>query len=322
MAKKVRYYYDPEDCSFKEDVVSPRQVLKGIFWRVAQASLLAALLFVLYLRVYDDPKYKMLQEQNESLTGNIATNLDKIKQLETAITDLHERDNEFYRSILNAEPIENGMWNGGIGGSTDFDPAGNQPLTLVETQKRLKALEYKISLQGKSYEELVKLAEKNDQRLSHIPAIKPVPGKLISSFGRRLHPIFRIRKMHTGLDFQANIGTEVVATGDGTVITAGRNSGGYGYEIEIDHGFGFVTKYAHLKKDGIKVKVGQKVKRGDFIGLSGNTGTSKGPHLHYEIIKDGVKIDPLGYFYADLTPEEYMILRKEAEGLKDGESMD
>lgn len=282
---------------------------------------LAFALIAVYFAIYEDPKHAMLRRENEELLNTIDENLVNISKLETSLSALHQKDNEFYRSILNADPITTGVWNGGVGGGADFDNQ-DQPFNLKDAEKRIDALQHKVNLQEKSYDELFRLAAENAKKLKHIPAIKPVPGKLISSFGMRMHPIHKIRKMHYGLDFQADTGTPIAAAGDGKVIFAGKSSGGYGYQIEVDHGFGYVTKYAHLKKGGIKVKKGQQVKRGEIIGLTGNTGLSKGPHLHYEIVKDGRKINPIDYFYADLSPEEYNQLRKEAEAAKDVESMD
>ena len=322
MSKKIHYYYDPEDCSFKEVRNSPLAFVRKFSSYLFFSCCFAAVGLYAYLYIFDDPKTAMLRNENKGLVGKIDENLVKISRLETALDQLHQRDNEFYRTLLNRDPIASGVWNGGVGGSADYQ-ASTDPSNLQEAEKRIQLLEHKIQLQESSYNELFKEASKNQERLTHIPAIKPVPGKIVSTFGKRKHPIFKVVKMHYGLDFQARIGTPVYATGDGKVIKAGKSYGGYGYQIEIDHGFGFVTKYAHLKKDGIKVKKGQKVKRGDVIALTGNTGLSKGPHLHYEIIKDGnKKIDPIDYFYANMSPEQIVQLRREAEAVKDNESMD
>ncbi len=321
MAKKIQYYYDPEDCSFKEVRTSPLSVLRKVAIHLFTSTCFAALGLYAYLFLFDDPKMAMLRRQNNDLLSKIDENLVKISRLESFVDQLHERDNDFYRSLLNREPISSGVWNGGIGGSANYQPS-DDPNNLKEAEKRLNLLEHKIKMQESSYNELFKEVSRNQDRLKQLPAVLPVPGRIVSTFGMRMHPILKIRKMHYGLDFQARLGTPVYATGDGTIVKAGKSYGGYGYQVEIDHGFGYVTKYAHLSKGSIKVKKGDKVTRGDVIALSGNTGLSKGPHLHYEVMKDGKRVNPIDYFYADMTAEEIVQLRKEAESVKDNESMD
>ncbi|GAB4411845.1 MAG: M23 family metallopeptidase [Bacteroidia bacterium] len=268
--------------------------------------------------VYDNPKEKLLKRQNSDLVGQIQKLESQFAQIETQIDALHQQDNAFYRSLLNTEQIDSGIWNSGRGGAVNPE-VQDQPEVLRDAEKRLDRLHNKTAIQNKSYNFLFQQLSKKEEELRHIPAIKPVKGLVISGFGRRMHPIQGIWKMHTGLDFQANTGTPVYATADGMVKLAGRNRGGYGDQIEIEHGnYGYTTKYAHLSK--ILVKEGQKVTRGTLIAYSGNTGLSKGPHLHYEIIKNNQKIDPIDYFYGDLTPEEYVRLREEAQ--VENESMD
>jgi murein DD-endopeptidase MepM/ murein hydrolase activator NlpD len=178
---------------------------------------------------------------------------------------------------------------------------------IINTHARIDKLKKQMYVQTKSYDEIVKLAKSKKKMLASIPAIQPVENKglhaLVSGFGMRIHPIYKVRKMHTGVDFHAKIGSKVYATGDGVVMTAGSPEGGYGNEVEINHGFGYVTKYAHLSK--FKVRPGQKVKRGELIAYSGNTGTSAAPHLHYEVIKRGQKVNPVYFFYNDLNTKEY-----------------
>jgi len=310
MARQKRYYYDTETCTYKEEKLSPQEIAKKVSLILGAGVVVGALLFAGYFAFWDDPKMVILKQENKHLSAQIDSLNEQFVMLEKAVDDLHAKDNEFYRSILNTSPVDDGVWQGGKGGS-DATLAANDPRILREAEQKIDVLNYKVNLQGRSYEHLSKLLKENQERLKHLPAIKPVPGNVISGFGVRIHPILKIRKEHTGLDFVAPIGTPAVATADGTVITAGMSSGGYGNQIEIDNGYGYVTKYAHLSE--IKVKVGQQVKRGDIVGATGNTGLSSGPHLHYEIMKDGVKIDPVDYFYGDLTPKEYDTFKKEAE---------
>jgi murein DD-endopeptidase MepM/ murein hydrolase activator NlpD len=181
---------------------------------------------------------------------------------------------------------------------------------VIDTKKRLDKLKKRLYVQSKSFDEVVDLAKNKEKMLAAIPAVQPVPNKnlkrVASGYGYRVHPIYKVRKMHWGMDFSAPTGTEIFATGDGLISKVVNSRRGYGKHVIIDHGYGYKTLYAHMSS--IDVKRGQKVKRGDVIGLVGNTGTSNGPHLHYEVIKDGKKINPANYYFNDLTPEEYDLM--------------
>ncbi len=307
MAQK-NYYYDKETCTYKEEVITPKKITKKVLEYLSMGVIIGGVFFGASYSFLDDIKQKNLKEKNNQLVAQIEKVNAKLVNLEASVEDIHNRDNNFYRSILNTSPIDNGVWNGGTGGAVTPILA-MQPTALRDAEAKLNNLTYKIELQNRSFEHLSKLLKENQEKLKRIPAIKPVPGVVISGFGVRVHPILHIRKEHTGLDFTAPIGTPVMATADGVVATATAGNG-YGNQIEIDHGYGFVTKFAHLSE--FKVKVGDVVKRGDLIALTGNTGLSSGPHLHYEIIKNGEKIDPVDYFYQDLSPKEYEQFRKEA----------
>jgi murein DD-endopeptidase MepM/ murein hydrolase activator NlpD len=216
-----------------------------------------------------------------------------------------------YRVIFEAAPIPSTIRGAGIGGANRYKHITDKGLykeeLLVSTFEKIDKLKKQMYIQTKSYDDIIQMAKDKSKMLAAMPAIQPISNKelnrLASGFGMRMHPILKTRRMHTGCDFAAPRGTLVNATGDGKIITVKRSFGGYGNEIEIDHGYGFITKYAHL--DDFKVKVGQKVKRGECIGFVGNTGRSTAPHLHYEIIKDGKKIDPVHYFYKDINEAEY-----------------
>lgn len=316
MAKRIRYYYDQESCTFQEERITPKSAIKTILTHVSISGLLACLGLAAYFFLYDDPKSLYLKNQNEHLQAKIYQLDDQLVSLEGKIDGLHLEDNRFYRSLMNAEPINEGHWNGGTGGAVSQP---GTPEVLVEAEQRLERLTNKVQIQNQSYAYLFERINQNKDYLRHVPAVKPVSGEVISGFGVRMHPIKGIRKMHTGIDLQASMRTPVHAAGDGIVRLAGQSRGGYGNQIEIDHGgYGYITKYAHLSE--IIVAPGQEVKRGAVIGYSGNSGLSKGPHLHYEVIKDGNKIDPIDYFYGDQTPEEYVKLREAAK--KDNETMD
>ncbi|MEO0585034.1 MAG: M23 family metallopeptidase [Bacteroidota bacterium] len=309
MAKRIRYYYDEISCTFKPEQVTPQKVFIDVAKYVGGALVLALLMIASLFFFYDNPKEAHLKSEIAQLEAKVNEQNVELAKIEKDVDQLHVQDNSFYRSLLGTKEIGEGFWNGGRGGANIEDP--NKSPVLKEAEERLDRLTNKISIQNKSYATLYQELQSKAEELRHIPAIKPVPGQIISGFGMRMHPIHKIRRMHWGLDMQASRGTPIYAAGDGTVRLASVSRGGYGKQVEIDHGgYGYVTKYAHLSK--IMVKRGQKVKRGDIIAYSGNTGLSKGPHLHYEIIRDNRKIDPIDYFYGDLTPEQYVKLREEA----------
>ena len=319
MAKKIRYFYDDETCSFKEEKVTFTLVVRTIFSYLTVSGLLACLFVALIFFGWDDPKTAMLKRENDNLNVKVKEYKKQFSALEVKVNELHERDNTFYRSVMSSTPISDGEWNGGKGGSANSE-LYSHPETVRETEIRLDILNAKIATQSQSYDMLFDRLLEKRKELAHVPSIKPVrEGRVISGYGMRIHPIHNLRKMHTGIDMEAAINTPVYATGDGKVVFAGVSRYGYGIHVDVDHGFGYETKYAHLSK--LAVENGHTVKRGDIIGYSGNTGLSKGPHLHYEIVKDGKKIDPIDYFYEeDLTPEEFVQLRKEAQ--VENESMD
>ncbi len=319
MAKKIRYYYDAETCSFKKEKLTFASAFKKVTSYLTVSGVIACLMMAAFLYSDYDPRKLMLENENNRLRTEIGKYQEQFAILEASVDKLHKKDNDFYRSILSAEPITPGVWNGGTGGTANAELA-SQPQVLRDTEKRLARLNQKVDLQDESYKLLFGHLSENKDFLSHLPAIKPVGGRLISGFGMRMHPIQKIRKRHQGIDLEARTGTPVYATGDGTIKYAGRRSNGYGIYVDVDHGYGYTTKYAHLSK--LKVKRGQKVKRGDVVGWSGNTGMSKGPHLHYEVLKDGQRINPIDYFYGDddISPTEYLKLRKEA--MVENQSMD
>ncbi len=310
MAKKIRYYYDEESCTFEPERVTPKVVLINVSTYVGGSLLLAVVMLAAYFFLYDNPKEAYLKQQNADLVSKIQDLEGQFAMVEERVEGLHNQDNNFYRSLLSQDRISDGEWNSGKGGTVNPGQDGD-PDVLRDVEERLDRLQNKIDIQNRSYEVLFRELKNKDEELRHTPAIRPVKGSIISGFGMRKHPILKYKRMHTGLDMRASTGTQVYATADGIVKLVGSSRGGYGRQIEIDHGgLGYVTKYAHLSE--INVKKGQRIKRGDIIALSGNTGLSSGPHLHYEIHKNGSKIDPLDYFYGEITPEEYVNLRQEA----------
>lgn len=307
---KVKYYYDPRTLSYRKIERSWKNRLReaGIFF--TSSALLAILLFLAIDFIVDSPKEKRMKRELENMKLQYELVNNRIEQLDEVVAQLETRDDDIYRVIFEADPIPEDVRNAGFGGVNRYknlEGFKNSDL-LIETKKKLDVLTKKLYVQSKSYDEVIELAKKKEQMLASIPAIQPVSNKdlkrIASGFGYRIHPIYKTRKMHKGLDFSAPKGTPIFSTGDGVVTNSKKVGGrGYGKYVVIDHGYGYETLYGHMSK--VNVRLGQKVKRGDIIGYVGNTGSSTAPHLHYEVIKNGRKINPINFFYNDLTPEEY-----------------
>ena len=256
------------------------------------------------------PKEKMLKHEIEEYKDNFEILSSRVDELGDVIGDIEDKDHNVYRVLFENQAETDRIMEGGKGGndvSTQFDGLTYKAL-LTDITKKIDELRVRSYVQSCSLDEIYNMAVNRDEMLACIPAVIPVREidiKYISSyFGYRSDPIYEIRKFHKGIDFTANIGTDVIATGDGVVTDVHKVSmGGYGKYVEIDHGFSYSTLYAHM--NSIYVVKGQKVKRGQIIGSVGNTGKSSGPHLHYEVHKDGEAINPINYFYNDITPTEY-----------------
>ena len=271
---------------------------------------------VLYASFFKDPDTARLEREIKYLNVQLEDLNNEIDTLQTFATDLQSKDDEVYRSIFGSDPYPEHMRRGGIGGADRYRSLKGYESSegIIETKKRISRLQRMLVAQSKSYEEVFQMATAQGHMLQSIPAIQPVSNadlkRIASGFGMRIHPIYKIAKMHTGLDFTADIGTEIVATGDGTIGAVDSKLSGYGHHVVIQHGYGYETLYAHMSK--VVVRPGEKVLRGQIIGYVGNTGTSTGPHLHYEVIKNGEKVDPAFYFYSDITPEQYEDLLQRA----------
>lgn len=251
----------------------------------------------------------MLKREIAQLTLQYELMNREMENVEKVLTHLQETDDNLYRTIFETEPVPSSYREGGIGGVNryqELEGFSNSEL-VIETARRLDRIRKKIYVQSESFDELVAFAMEKEEMLSSIPAIQPLSNKDLkrtaSGFGYRIHPIYKISKFHSGMDFTAPTGTEVYATGNGVIRTVKSARRELGNHIIIDHGFGYQTVYAHL--DRFNVRVGQKVKRGDVIGFVGSTGLSTAPHLHYEVLANGKHVDPALYYFNDLTPEEY-----------------
>lgn len=314
MAKKNHFYYDSERCEFVpiEYDIKKKLIHSLSFWLI-NGIVLAAFGISILTNFVGTPAEIMLQDENKALVDQLKRAESSIIDIENQLLAISELDNEMYRTILGLDPVTEDLRMGGIGGTdrySQFDYYSQETSEILRsTASKLDRLERRLGVQKVSFAEVKNYYNTNQERLKSIPAIRPVNGIIISGYGMRIHPVLRYKRMHEGIDFRADINTEVFATGDGTVKFAGRK-GTFGNLIEIDHGFGFVTRYAHLSTFADGLRAGDKIQRGELIGFSGNSGLTEGPHLHYEVLVRNRPIDPLNYLIADVTPEEYLLFRQ------------
>ena len=317
MAKNRYYYYDEETFSFVELKPKRSKVIKKAALLLIAAVVLAGFMSWGMDKVIGTPQELSLLEENEALQEQLTLVKERMVDFSNQLSELAESDQELYRTILQADPISDDVRQMGVGGIDTYEHFNRfSPSTseiLKETAAQLDELERKVNLQNHSYRELSTLAGKRNDWLVQMPAILPVDGRISSGFGMRFHPILRVRRMHAGIDFHVPVGTPVHATGDGVIKKAGQNAG-LGKFVEVHHpATGYTTVYAHFSEIPKEIKKGKKVKRGDMIGLSGNTGLSSAPHLHYEVRdKNRRAIDPVLFFLPSMTPEEYQELSAEA----------
>lgn len=312
---KTKFYYNSHTLKYEKVKVNIWTKVLRLTGILSCGLVFACILLFFGFTYLDSPKERQLKRELNKMTLQYEVMQNKMGQVDAVLKDLQDRDANIYRVVFEADPIPADIRNAGIGGVDRYEALkhyDNSEL-MIKSSAQLDQLASSLYVQAKSFKELEGVAESKSEMLASIPAIQPLSGKNlrrgISGFGSRIHPIYKIRKMHAGIDFSAPTGTPVYATGNGKVVKASSDHG-YGRHIEIDHGFGYKTLYAHLSK--YAVKKGKKVKRGDLIGYVGNTGASTGPHLHYEVLKNGRAVNPVNFFYNDLTPAEYAEMLKVA----------
>ena len=307
---KIRYYYDTETCRYERIQTTKPDLVMNFFGILFAILIIGVSAIYIYITHFPSPKENTLRKENEDLLTSyklVDKELSKVKKMLTA---LQERDDNIYRVIYEAEPIPKEIRNAGTGGTQKYKALLNKKLAredlIISTLNKIEKLKRQMYIQTKSYDEIVNLARNKYDLLASIPAIQPISNKdlkkFASGYGMRFHPILKVKRMHQGCDFSAKKGTPIYATGDGKVVMSRRNRG-YGHFIKIDHGFGYKTHYAHLSRYAVRNR--QKVKRGDLIGYVGSTGLSVAPHLHYEVVYNGRKVNPINHFYNDLTPDQY-----------------
>ncbi|MEZ4852790.1 M23 family metallopeptidase [Flavobacterium sp.] len=313
---KVKYYYDQENLAYKRITVKKRKKFAYVLLFLVSAALFGFLCFILLMNTsyFETPKDKILASELEYMKINYKVLNKKVDLMNKALSAIEERDNNIYRIYFNTSPISDEERKAGFGGVNrykDLEGYNNSDL-VINTSKRVDVLLKELAIQSESLDEIVKLGEQKEKLLAAIPAIQPVKNedlkRMASGFGYRNDPFTKIRKFHYGMDFTAPSGTPIYATGDGVVLKADNSLSGYGNHIEINHGYGYVTLYAHLSK--YNVRAGKHVKRGDIIGYVGSTGRSEAPHLHYEVIKNGEKVNPINFYYGSISAEEYVAIAK------------
>ena len=316
MSKKVKYYYDTESLAYKKIKPLKRKKFAYALLFLVASALFGFLGVVVLLNTpfFETPKDKLLTREINILKLNYTLLNKKMDQVDEVMDNIEDRDNNLYRTYFNAAAIPDDVRKSVIGGNDRYKELEgyNNSELVINTTKRVDVLKKELAVQSKSLDQILALAKTKEKLLAAIPAIQPVRNenlkRMASGFGYRTDPFTKVRKMHEGMDFTANTGTPIYATGDGIVDRADNTASGFGNHVVIKHGFGYETLYAHMSK--YNCRVGQHVKRGDVIGYVGSTGRSEGPHCHYEVHKDGEVVNPLNFYYGNISAAEYVAISR------------
>lgn len=309
MARTPKYHFDPYTLTYRHYRPNLGEKILRIGGILSLALLMSIGIFMGMSYYVDTPEETRLKQEVEEYRRKFQAMQERLDQLNRTMSSLERRDKQIYRSIFEADPLSSAVRNAGYGGvERSADLKGFQYAELVEsTRSQLNELSKELYVLTKSYEEITKLASEKQQLLKAIPSIQPIKNKeltrIASGYGKRIHPIYKTTQFHEGLDFTTDIGAPVYATGKGEVVRKDYSKRGYGNQLVIDHGYGYKTRYAHLNE--FKAEEGETVKRGEMIATIGNTGLSTGPHLHYEVRKDGKPVNPISFFHNELSPKEY-----------------
>lgn len=315
---KVKYYYDPEKLAFLKIRPKRLRYLGNVFLFITTAAAfgILSLFFFINTDILQTPKEKMQERELSEFRTNYILLNKKLDLLAEVLEEIETRDNDIYRAYFNTSPIPEEQRKSGLGGINRYRAflgLTNEKI-LISTNAKIDQLSKQIAIQSRSLDDIIELAKGKEKFLASIPAIQPIKNedlkRMASGYGYRSDPFTKIKKFHAGMDFSADIGTPVYASGDGKVTRANNELSGYGNLIEINHGYGYETRYAHLSK--YNVKQGQSVKRGDIIGFVGSSGRSSGPHLHYEVHYLGNVVNPLNYYYGEISAKEFELLSQEA----------
>jgi len=314
--RKEKFVYNTQTLRYEKVVVPLNVKVFKAFGFFSAVVVTAIVLVGVIFQFFPSPKEEALTREINQMKNHYAEMNNDVANMSKILDNIQKRDGSVHRLMFGMDPIDQGVWEGGTGGSDKFPNLTkykNTAPTLMDAEMQIKRLESQLVIQSKSLEEIEDLASKREEQLASIPAIKPIREdklkrkiKSLSGFGRRMHPVFKRMKMHTGIDFTCPSGTAIQATGNGIVEKVTKSASGYGHHIVINHGFGYKTLYGHMSK--FDVKKGQKVTRGQKIGEVGSTGTSTAPHLHYEVVSKGHKVNPIHYCMDGLSPAEYQQL--------------
>ena len=324
--KKEKFIYNTHTLQYEKLEVNGKEIGLKVFGIISAFIVTASLCYPILQKAFPSAEVQVKNNEIEQLKLKYESMQKHVETMEKAVVGVQQRDAGLYRMMFNMDPIDPSVWNGGTGGHDRFGGLAkfSSAQTIVETQGRVEKLSQQLALQSKSLDTIARMAKDKEKMLSSIPSIKPVREdqlntaiSLLSGFGMRLHPIHHVKKFHKGIDFSAPTGTAIQATGDGEIVQAGKD-GGYGNCVVIKHGYGYETLYGHMSR--VDVQVGQKVKKGQRIGLIGSTGSSTGPHCHYEVHMSGNVVNPLQFCLDGLTPSEYQSLANAA--LADNKSFD
>lgn len=315
-----KYVYNHQTLQYEKVKINTKQKAVRFSSYLLSVSFTAAILFGLAYHFFPSPKEQAFEREIDQMEFYYSSLTSDFENLSKELNKLQEKDAEVHRMILGVDPLDEAIWNGGIGGHdrhtgiTEYKRSGE---LLTETLDKVEKLKRKMQMQGMSFDTLYSMAVLKEDKLASIPSIKPVEEdklkrkiKNLSGFGIRMHPVHKVKKFHKGIDFTAPEGTPIQATGNGTIERIEKKRRGYGYNILINHGWGYQSLYAHMKT--IEVKKGQKVKKGERIGTVGNTGTSTAAHLHYEVRLNNKAVNPIDYCLDGLAPEEYKELLEKA----------
>ena len=305
---KIKYKYNPETVSYEAVDGSIYKKIKRLIPHFVGSVFFGTLLLIAFTFFIDSPKESALKREKQEILANYQFLNQELNEVKEVLNDIQYRDDNIYRTIFEAEPLSAEVRKAGFGGTDSYQNLRHldSDEIVANTTQRFDVIAKQLYIQSKSFDEVADLAKRKEEMLTAIPAIIPISTNKIvriGNYGMRIHPIHRIWKLHEGMDFTARTGTKIHSTGDGIVEMVKSSRRGYGNQIIINHGFGYKTRYAHLSK--YLVTIGQKIKRGEVIGLVGNTGQSTGPHLHYEVIKNNKAIDPINFYFEDLTPKQY-----------------
>jgi hypothetical protein len=317
---KEKFVYNTYTLQYEKAKEPLRMKLLRAFGFICAAVFTAFIFTLVSHRLFPSPKEKVLLNEIKYLKAELTEASGSIDRMSEVLDNLQKRDAYAHRMVFGMEPIDQSVWQGGTGGHDaykEYRQFKNSGDLMINVREKIDRLKRQMDIQSRSLDTIIDISKEKEKMMAAIPSIKPVRSdklardvKVLSGFGYRIHPIFKVPKMHTGIDFTAPRGTPIQATGAGRVVKVGRSSG-YGLCVEIDHGYGYRTLYGHMSR--MDVREGQTVVRGQKIGLVGDTGTATAPHCHYEIIYRGDKVNPIQYVIDGLTPEEYQDLVKAAE---------